>query len=587
MASSASDAGDYASDFEEASEDELGMRKSLHGEALQAARKAPGSASRRRRQEAEAPVPAEPQADRLSSPAVPSSPVVPSGDLELPVGTGTPRLQASPRPSSKDGGRRPGRRRPDDDARPPAPAPARSNTDEAIEMNASNGSFASNSGGRRPVRAKISVGGNENEPPERRPGTGDSSSKASATRQNASVPLWLQHDENAHRNLPRHLSPNRGGELGTRTRSGDRLAPNSAGSGGLPPRAGYDLQRSEDSVGGRGGRSRPPMDPDFDADSRLGTADGGDRKIKRLQQEIQRLTARLKEAELYSAQDEGLPLFTLEEVEVGCQIAQGGFSSVHHANWRSTPCALKKIFDPVITDELRAEFENEVRMLRRLRHPNVITLMAVCRQPPALSILTEFVGGGSLFELLHGPPQAKRPDSLDCEPAKLMPVMQQTSAALAYLHAMLVVHRDVKSHNVLMTPGKCPVAKLCDFGLARPKSELCTGTMQWAGTASYMAPELFAKRKYTEAVDVFAFGVMLWETVSTEIPHANLEACDIAHRVQMKDGAGLPVTHGWPKSLKALLRSSMAVQSEDRPTMVEVSEQLQQIALDLPAPDDL
>merc|ERR1740138_466909 len=107
------------------------------------------------------------------------------------------------------------------------------------------------------------------------------------------------------------------------------------------------------------------------------------------------------------------------------------------------------------------------------------------------------------------------------------------------MHAMLIVHRDVKSQNVLMTAGRWPTAKLCDFGLARMKSELCTGTMQWAGTAAYMAPELFAKRRYDEAVDVFAFGVMLWEVVSTELPHANLEPAEIAARVQKKDGAGL------------------------------------------------
>jgi len=163
--------------------------------------------------------------------------------------------------------------------------------------------------------------------------------------------------------------------------------------------------------------------------------------------------------------------------------------------------------------------------------------------------------------------------------------MQQTCAALAYMHAMLMAHRDVKSHNVLLTRGKIPTAKLCDFGLARPKSELCTGTMQYAGTACYMAPELFAKRKYTEAVDVFALGVMLWEVMSTEIPHANLEPADIAHRVTTKEYAGLPVTHSWPKPLKALLKTSTAVTYEERPAMVSVGQQLQQIVLEFPAPD--
>lgn len=313
---------------------------------------------------------------------------------------------------------------------------------------------------------------------------------------------------------------------------------------------------------------------------RRGSAAGDDRKAKRLQQEIQRLTQRLKEAELFSAQDDHLPKFTLDEVQIGAQIAQGGFSSVHHARWRSTPCALKKIFDPVITEELRSEFENEVRMLRLLRHPHVVTLMAVCRVPPALSVLTEIVTGGSLFELLHGNQAQRQKAHIQPEPNATLPLLFQAAGALAYLHSMQVVHRDIKSQNLLLTEGSRPIAKLCDFGLARMVSELCTGTMQWAGTACYMAPELFAKRRYNEMVDVFAFGTMIWEIAALEIPHANMDPEDIAKRVQTKDGAGLAVQHSWPKSLKNLLRVTLAVQAESRPPMAEVATALERVIAD-------
>mmetsp|Transcript_10988 Transcript_10988/g.38695 ORF Transcript_10988/g.38695 Transcript_10988/m.38695 type:complete len:150 (+) Transcript_10988:170-619(+) len=141
------------------------------------------------------------------------------------------------------------------------------------------------------------------------------------------------------------------------------------------------------------------------------------------------------------------------------------------------------------------------------------------------------------------------------------------------------------SQNVLMTEGSRPIAKLCDFGLARMRSELCTGTMQWAGTPSYMAPELFSKKRYTEAVDVFAFGTIIWEVASTEIPHANMDPPDIAHRVQKQDGACLPVVHSWPKSLKATLKQALAVEQERRPTMVELAQQLEKMILDFPLPD--
>ncbi|CAK9024141.1 Probable serine/threonine-protein kinase DDB_G0267514 [Durusdinium trenchii] len=373
--------------------------------------------------------------------------------------------------------------------------------------------------GRRVLRGKIS----------------DSSSRLEATSPPVkdSRPLWLQHDERA---------------------AAPRSRPTPAGPG-VESGAGEDA-----APRGRRGTE----DPAAPADDQ--------RKVKRLQQEVQRLSQRLAESEMFSPQDDGLPRFALDEVQVGEMIAQGGFASVHVATWQCTPCALKKIFDPILTEELKSEFENEVRMLRKLRHPHVVTLMAVCRTPPALSILTELVPGGSLFEALHGPARSRSTDH-----AVLLPLLRQSGAALAYLHAMMVVHRDIKSQNVLLTEGSRPTAKLCDFGLARMRSELCTGSMQWAGTAPYMAPELFQKRKYDETVDVFAFGTMIWEVVSLEIPHANLDPADIAHRVKSKEAAGLALQHSWPKSLKNLLRSALSAEAEKRPAMREVVKELEGI----------
>lgn len=437
------------------------------------------------------------------------------------------------------------------------------------------GSAGSSNGG-RVVRGKVSVGSDE------RPSTGDSgpSPQGSATAAKPAVPMWLQFGNSrpSHSSECNSLLDNKQPASWARGDGGGRGARPGSGRASRPPLSSGDHfgDRDRRAVGGVRDCSPTPRSGEPDADA--------ERKVKRLQQEVQRLSQRLKEADLFSGQDDMLPKFTLEEVEVGCQIAQGGFSSVHHAVWRSTPCALKKIFDPVITDELRSEFENEVRMLRMLRHPHIVCLMAVCRVPPALSVLTEVIGGGSLFELLHQPSYQQR-FCIKADPPSVLPVVHQAATALTYMHTMSVAHRDIKSQNVLLTEGTRPVAKLCDFGLARMVSELCTGTMQWAGTACYMAPELFAKKKYTEMVDVFAFGTMLWEVASTEIPHANMDPADIAHRVQKQDGACLPVVHSWPKSLKAALKATMAVEPDKRPPMTSFMRTLEQIMHDFPPPD--
>lgn len=458
------------------------------------------------------------------------------------------------------------------------------------------GGSAGSAGNNRMVRGKISVTA------EPRPDTthsGDSGPSPTTHQAQASskpsVPVWLQFN---------HDGPQRSRETGERCPAGRVRTPlgEDPYEGAFPQRGGskgsargvrpplssgdhFSARSRGGDISARGASPTPRREFDADAGGNGGSGGGdAERKVKRLQQEVQRLSQRLKEADLWS-QDDMLPKFILEEVEVGCQIAQGGFSSVHHAIWRSTPCALKKIFDPVITEELKSEFENEVRMLRLLRHPHIVCLMAVCRVPPALSILTEHIAGGSIFELLHGGPSFSKRFAIKAEPPAVLPMIHQAAGAVAYMHAMSVVHRDIKTQNVLLTEGSRPIAKWCDFGLARLRSELCTGTMQWAGTACYMAPELFTKRKYNEMVDVFAFGTMIWEVASTEIPHANMDPPDIANRVQSKDGACLPVVHAWPKSLKTLLRTTLAVQPDGRPQMVKIFKDLEQVIMDFPPPD--
>ena len=89
------------------------------------------------------------------------------------------------------------------------------------------------------------------------------------------------------------------------------------------------------------------------------------------------------------------------ELQFGKKISQGGFSIVYKGKFRGTTVAIKKIFNPVITKELKAEFNNEIRILNQNRHPNFILLMATVSQPPNLCIVSDFAHNGCLFDLLH------------------------------------------------------------------------------------------------------------------------------------------------------------------------------------------
>lgn len=90
----------------------------------------------------------------------------------------------------------------------------------------------------------------------------------------------------------------------------------------------------------------------------------------------------------------------MDDIEMGEQISQGGFSVIHKGSLNGTPVAFKKIFDPRLTDELLYEIYNEIVMQSILRHPNIALLMGVVPKIPNIVIAFEYMPG-SLYNLLH------------------------------------------------------------------------------------------------------------------------------------------------------------------------------------------
>jgi len=94
------------------------------------------------------------------------------------------------------------------------------------------------------------------------------------------------------------------------------------------------------------------------------------------------------------------------------------------------------------------------------------------------------------------------------------------------------------------------------------------GSMQYAGTAVYMAPELFQKRQYDETVDVFAFGTMLWELIAREVPFDGLDPIDI--RAKVEKGEQLRLPYGLDPRLGQLINDCRSTQSSSRPSFEKI-----------------
>jgi ABC-type oligopeptide transport system substrate-binding subunit/DNA-binding SARP family transcriptional activator len=147
---------------------------------------------------------------------------------------------------------------------------------------------------------------------------------------------------------------------------------------------------------------------------------------------------------------------------------------------------------------------DEAQAVAKLNHPNIVGIFDAGETEDTSYIVTELVEGESLH--------TSRPEALD----DILAIAQQVCAALEHAHSQGIVHRDLKPENIIITGDG--VAKLTDFGLARPVASRLTSEGTIAGTVFYLAPELALGKPFDGRADLYALGVMLYELVSGRLP---------------------------------------------------------------------
>ena len=153
-------------------------------------------------------------------------------------------------------------------------------------------------------------------------------------------------------------------------------------------------------------------------------------------------------------------------------------------------------------------------MMARLKSPYVVTVYGITlnAQERLKGIVMEYMEGGSLDRILNN-----REIALSWLVRHKMALA--VARGLLCLHQQNIIHNDLKSPNVLVRHyGDEWKLKLTDFGISKIKQETANFTGQPQGTAAFMAPELFENNDYSLDSDVYAYGIVLWEIVSREIP---------------------------------------------------------------------
>lgn len=270
----------------------------------------------------------------------------------------------------------------------------------------------------------------------------------------------------------------------------------------------------------------------------------------------------------------------LSKLFLGQKFAAGAHSRLYHGMYNDKAVAVKIVSPPeddhdgTMADRLEKQFKREVTLLSRLHHPNVIKLVGASRKSPVFCIITEYLSGGSLRTFL----QKVKDKPLQLE--KLIAIALAIAQGMDYVHSQGVIHRDLKPENILFDEDFN--LRIADFGIACEEA-FVDALVDDPGTYRWMAPEVIKHKPYGRKIDVYSFGLVLWELVSGVIPYEHMTPVQAAYAVANKNVRPV-IPPDCPPALRALIEQCWALHPEKRPDfwqIVKVFEQFESsIALD-------
>ncbi|KAJ0252475.1 Serine/threonine-protein kinase STY46 [Hirschfeldia incana] len=257
----------------------------------------------------------------------------------------------------------------------------------------------------------------------------------------------------------------------------------------------------------------------------------------------------------------------LKQLKFGHKIASGSYGDLYKGTYYSQEVAIKILKPERLDSELEKEFSQEVFIMRKVRHKNVVQFIGACTKPPHLCIVTEFMPGGSVYDYLH------KQKGVFKLPA-LFKVAIDICKGMNYLHQNNIIHRDLKAANILMDENE--VVKVADFGVARVKAQTGVMTAE-TGTYRWMAPEVIEHKPYDHKADVFSYGIVLWELLTGKLPYEYMTPLQAAVGVVQK-GLRPKIPKKTHPKMRELMERLWEKDPTLRPDFAEIKEQLEEIA---------
>uniref|UniRef100_A0A9L0JK93 Serine/threonine-protein kinase Nek8 n=1 Tax=Equus asinus TaxID=9793 RepID=A0A9L0JK93_EQUAS len=246
-------------------------------------------------------------------------------------------------------------------------------------------------------------------------------------------------------------------------------------------------------------------------------------------------------------------------------VGRGAFGIVHLCLRKADQklVIIKQIPVEQMTKEERQAAQNECQVLKLLNHPNVIEYYENFLEDKALMIAMEYAPGGTLAEFIQ-----KRCNSL-LEEETILHFFVQILLALHHVHTHLILHRDLKTQNILLDKHRM-VVKIGDFGISKilsSKSKAYTVV----GTPCYISPELCEGKPYNQKSDIWALGCVLYELASLKraFEAANLPALVL----KIMSGTFAPISDRYSPELRQLVLSLLSLEPAQRPPLSHIMAQ--------------
>ncbi|KXZ52483.1 hypothetical protein GPECTOR_9g527 [Gonium pectorale] len=255
----------------------------------------------------------------------------------------------------------------------------------------------------------------------------------------------------------------------------------------------------------------------------------------------------------------------ITQLHIEAKIASGAFSNLYKGTYCGQEVAVKILKDVHDDSSQYQEFLQEVAIMRKVRHKNVVQFIGACTRKPNLCIVFEFMSGGSVYDYIRREGPLKL--------SAILKLAADVARGMDYLHQRKIIHRDLKAANLLMDDNA--IVKIADFGVARVIETTGHMTAE-TGTYRWMAPEVIEHKPYDEKADVFSFGVVLWELLTCKVPYSDMTPLQAAVGVVQK-GLRPGIPPNCPMALAEVMEACWTGNPAQRPSFRELAPRLQQL----------